>query len=117
MNVGQKNTVQNEFEFPGDQTVGLPTLVQNPPTTNNNGNPINKSWLSKPVAWPIIKPNKIGLAVGKPTSFWVASYPTQSIRLEKKRKEKKKEKKDRLARGSTSQSRAQLSNLDNRSSH
>jgi hypothetical protein len=70
----------------------LPTLVQNPPTANNNGNPINKSWLSKQVAWPIIKPNKIGLAVGKPTSFWVAGYPTQSIRLEKKRKEKKRKK-------------------------
>jgi hypothetical protein len=46
-------TVQNEFEFPGDQTVGLPTLVQNPPTANGNGNPTKKSQLSKPVGLPV----------------------------------------------------------------
>ncbi len=33
------NTVQNEFEFPGDLSVGLPTLVQNPPTANDIANP------------------------------------------------------------------------------
>jgi hypothetical protein len=75
-------TVQNEFEFPGDQMVGLPTLVHNPPTANNIGNltgldrqfllfglaltnrirsvwqlsnPINKSQLSKPVRLPTVQ--------------------------------------------------------------
>jgi hypothetical protein len=30
-----QNTVRKEFGFPGGQTLGLPTLVQNQPTTNN----------------------------------------------------------------------------------
>ncbi len=29
------NTVRNAAGFPGDQMVGLPTLVQNPPTAND----------------------------------------------------------------------------------
>jgi hypothetical protein len=32
-------TVRNAAGFPGGQTVGLPTLVQNPPTANNIVNP------------------------------------------------------------------------------
>jgi len=32
-------TVRNAAGFPGDQTVGLPTLVQNPLTANDTVNP------------------------------------------------------------------------------
>jgi hypothetical protein len=34
-----RRTVRNEFGFPGDQTVGLPTLVQSPLRTNDIANP------------------------------------------------------------------------------
>jgi hypothetical protein len=33
---GDPNTVRNEFEFPGDLSVGLPTLVQNPPILSSS---------------------------------------------------------------------------------
>jgi hypothetical protein len=77
-----KYTVQNEFKFPGELSVGLPTLVQNSPTANNIVNPTQLGQL-------VVKLNKIGLAVSKPESFWVADYPTQPIG-EEGRKEGKK---------------------------
>ncbi len=54
-------TVQNEFGFPGRLLVGLPTLVQNPPTTNNNVNPTN---LDRP-----LKKKKLPSPGGKLTEF------------------------------------------------
>jgi hypothetical protein len=41
------NTVRNAAGFPGDQTVGLPTLVQNLPIASN---------IVNPTVWPLGNP-------------------------------------------------------------
>jgi hypothetical protein len=58
--------VRNAAGFPGNQTVGLPTLVQNPLTANDIANPTGLDrrffifWVG------VTKQNKIGLAVIQP---------------------------------------------------
>ncbi len=67
----------------------MPTLVQNPPTANDVVNPTR-------LKLPVIKLNKIGLAVDKPKSFWVAGYPTQLKSGEEKEEKKEKKGKKKL---------------------
>ncbi len=86
-------TVRRVGGFPGDQTVGLPTLVQNPPTANSNGNPTGLDRRVLLYGLVVVKLNSFGLAVVKPNSFWVAGYPTQSIRGRRKRRIREREKK------------------------
>jgi hypothetical protein len=91
----KKYTVRNEFEFPGNQTVGLPTLVQNPPTANDIANPTGLDrrlihvWfglLATRWFWLLVKVKKV-----------------KKGKREKTKKKKKNEKKDCPTRESTSQ--------------
>jgi hypothetical protein len=60
------STVRNAAGFPGDQTVGLPTLVQNPLTANDIANPTGLDRRFFIVWVGVTKQNKIGLAVIQP---------------------------------------------------
>ncbi len=51
-------TVRNEFEFPGDLSVGLPTLVQNPPTANDIANPTGLNSRLLLIGLPVKKKEK-----------------------------------------------------------
>ncbi len=72
------NTVRNEFEFPSELSVGLPTLVQNPPKANNFANP---------TVWPPGKPP--GKLPGKPPGK-PPGNPAGPLTVRKKRKKGKK---------------------------